>query len=180
MLDPAVGMVITAGLALLLLTGAWHKLRAHAEFADALAGYRLVPYALLPACSWLLPGLEALIAAALLVPRSRAPAVWSGCGLLLAYAGAIAINLGRGRRDLDCGCAGPNQRRPIAWWMVWRNLLLAALLGVATLRWSARPLTFTDALTVGGALTGAAILYHALDLLLGQVIPRGAALRRAS
>ena len=180
MLDPAVGILITAGLALLLLTAAWQKLRSHTEFAAALAGYRLFPRALLPVLTWLIPCLEAAIAVGLLAPRSRLPAVLAGCALLLAYAGAVAINLGRGRLDLDCGCAGPNDRRPIAPWMVARNLLLAALLGVVTLRWSGRPLELTDALTIGGGLAAAGILYQALDTLLGQIMPRGTTLERPS
>ena len=59
--------------------------------------------------------------------------------LLLTYAIAIAINLARGRRDLDCGCAGPNERRPIAAWMVWRNVGIAILLAAVLLPWSAAP-----------------------------------------
>jgi len=59
----------------------------------------------------------------------------AGAALLLAYAAAIAINLQRGRRDLACGCGGPHERRPIAAWMVWGNLLLAGLLGAVLLPW---------------------------------------------
>jgi hypothetical protein len=40
-----------------------------------------------------------------------------------------------------------------------------------------RPLGWTDAITVGGGLTVLALLYVALDRLLGQVMPRTAVLR---
>ena len=180
MLDPTFGILIVAGLALLLLTAAWQKLRSFTEFAAALAAYRLFPRALLPMLSWLIPFLEVAIAVGLLVPWSRSPAAMSGCAVLLAYALGIAINLGRGRRNLDCGCAGPDNRTPIAPWMVMRNLLLATLLGVANLRWSGRPLALTDGLSIAAGLAAAAILYRALDTLLGQILPRGSMLRRLS
>ena len=180
MLDPGIGMLISAALALLFLSAAWHKLRARAEFEAVLAAYRLFPSFLVPALSWLTPAAEVTIATGLLIGPTRWLAAPFGCALLLTYATSIAINLGRGRRDLDCGCAGPNDRRPIAPWMVVRNLLLAAALSAVTLRWSDRPLELTDALTIGGGLAAAAILYHAIDALFGQIMPRGLMLRRLS
>jgi hypothetical protein len=97
--------------------------------------------------------------------------------LLLVYASAIAINLGRGRRDLTCGCGGPNDKRPIAAWMVWRNVLLAGLLAVTLLPRGARAMSAADALTIGGGTAAAALLYMSLDSLLGRVAPRSAAWR---
>ena len=97
--------------------------------------------------------------------------------LLLAYAAAIAINLRRGRRDLACGCGGPHERRPIAAWMVWRNLLLSGLLGALLLPWSARPMAAADAITIGAGTAVAALLYMSLDRLLAQITPRAALLR---
>jgi len=96
----------------------------------------------------------------------------------MVYAGAIALNLSRGRRELDCGCAGPADRRPIAWWMVWRNAILAPLLLLTTLEWSRRPFAAADALTLVGGLAAAVLLYATVDRLVGQVMPRTAALRR--
>ena len=101
-----------------------------------------------------------------------------GVALLLSYAAGIGMNLARGRVDLDCGCAGFTDRRPIAAWMVWRNLLLSLLLASTLLPWSVRPLTGTDAVTIVGGVLAATVLYAALDRLLGQVMPRTAALRR--
>jgi hypothetical protein len=98
--------------------------------------------------------------------------------LLIMYALAISLNLARRRIDLDCGCAGPADRRPIAAWMVWRNLLLALLLGSTLVPWSARPLTAVDAVTIVCGVLAATVVYAAVDRLLGQVMPRTAALRR--
>ena len=177
MVDPDIGALIVAGMALLLASASWHKWRALPEFESVLAAYHLVPQAIAGAAARLVPAIEVAIAAALLVGPTRSWAALAGAALLLAYAGGIAINLRRGRRDLDCGCAGPEDRRSIAPWMVVRNVVLAAALGVAAVPWSVRPLGPIDALTIGGGLATLAVLYHAVDRLLGQVMPRGATLR---
>jgi hypothetical protein len=88
---------------------------------------------------------------------------------LLIYATAIAVNLARGRRDLDCGCAGPNDRRPIAAWMVWRNAGIAVLLSAVLLPWSDRSIVLTDGVTVGFGTACCALVYLCLDRLLAPV-----------
>ena len=180
MLDPDFGIMISVAMAALLLTAAWRKWRARADFAAALAAYSVLPHAALPLATRLTPALEVAVATGLLVRATRPTAAVFGCALMLAYAGAIAINLRRGRRDLDCGCAGPYDHRPIAPWMVARNLLLAAALGVVTVPSAERHLGLMDALTIGAGLASIALLYVAADQLLGKIVPRGAAFRRAS
>jgi CBS domain containing-hemolysin-like protein len=64
--------------------------------------------------------------------------------------------------------------------MVWRNLLLAAAIGTATMPWSARALGPTDALTFMGGLLAGVLLYAAAERLLGDVAPKTVALRRTS
>ena len=61
--------------------------------------------------------------------------------------------------------------------MVWRNLLLAALLGTTLLPWGSRPMGAADALTIGAGTAVAALLYISLDSLLGRLMPRTAAWR---
>ena len=170
-------MVITLSTALLLASAAGHQLRALAGFRSTFVAYRLLPAALSARLAWCVPVGELAIAALLVMPRSRSAACLAGAGLLLCYAGAIALNLKRGRRDLDCGCSGPLERRPIAAWMVGRNILLAAALALAALPWSPRPLVLIDAVTLIGGVSMAALLYLAADRLLGQVMPRAAALK---
>jgi len=179
MLDPAAGIPLLAALALLFASAAWHKLRALPQFRAVLVAYRVLPAAVSGRVAWIVPLLELAVAAALAWPATRPAATAAGAALLVAYAGGIALNLARGRRDLDCGCAGPGDRRPIALWMVARNLLLAACLGIAAVPWSPRALVAVDILTIGGALAVAVLLYAALDRLLGQVMPRSAALKGA-
>jgi hypothetical protein len=179
-LDPTLGLLIVVSFALLLASAAWHKARSLTDFTASLVAYRVLPESLSRRLAWLAPLLELSIAVLLLSPPGRHGGAIAAIGLLLAYAVGIAINLGRGRRDLDCGCSGPRDRRPIAAWMVWRNIVLAAALGVAALPWSPRPLGAIDAVTLVGGLTAVVLLYLALDRLLGQLAPRTAALRQPS
>jgi hypothetical protein len=128
----------------------------------------------------LVPILELTVAATLLAGPVRTAAAAAGVALLFTYAVAIGINLARGRRDLNCGCGGPNDRRPIAAWMVWRNLILAALLGATLLPWGSRPMGAADALTIGAGTAVAALLYISLDSLLGRLMPQTAAWRASA
>jgi hypothetical protein len=175
MLDPAIGALLAGLFALLFATAAVHKLRATARFAEVFAAYRLLPSAA-GRMAVLVPLLEGMVAAGLLVSATRAPAACIGSGLLAAYAAAIAVNLRRGRLELACGCGGANERRPIAPWMVVRNLLLAAMLLLLVLPWRARPWSGTDAVTVAGGIAVAALIYNGLDRLLSRVAPQGARL----
>ena len=113
----------SAGLVLLIFIAAVvQKFRQPNDFIRALAGYRLVPDGALRFW-WLLPLTELLAALELLL--SIGESRWLGLSLLLLYAAAIAINLLRGRHDIDCGCGG--EATPIGWGLVMRNVVLAGL-----------------------------------------------------
>ena len=170
MIDPAVSALLAGAFALLFASAALHKLIDPARFGEAFRAYELLP-ASLAWVSALLPVFELVVAAALLPAASRSGAAAAGAALLLLYAAAMAVNLGRGRRDLDCGCGGPSARRAIGVWMVYRNLLLAALLAVLLLPSAPRPLGAVDALTIGAGTAVAALLYLCAEVLLGRVAP---------
>jgi uncharacterized membrane protein YphA (DoxX/SURF4 family) len=176
MLDPAVGALLAGTFALLFASASFHKLRDLNHFAQVFRAYEMLPGAL-ARLSPLVPILELTVGAALLVSPSRTAAAAAGVVLLFTYAVAIGINLARGRRDLSCGCGGPHEERPIAVWMVWRNLILAALLALTLLPGTQRPLGAADALTIGAGTAVAAFLYMSLDVLLGRLAPRVAAWR---
>ena len=165
-IDPAVAYLLIASTALLFLVAAVHKLRDLQRFREVFAAYRLLPLAggrrLAPA----VPALELAVAVGLLFENLRMMALWTGVAPLLAYATGIEVNLLRGRRDLDCGCGGPDQRRPIAAWMVWRNIGIAIFLAAASLPWSDRHLVLTDGVTVGFGTACCALVYLCLDRLL--------------
>jgi hypothetical protein len=166
-LDPAIAVLIVACGVLLFGAAALHKLRDLRRFDEIFAAYGRVPAAV-GRMSRAVPALEALTAAGLLFEPSRVAAACVGTALLLVYAAAIALNLLRGRRDLACGCGGPADQRPIAPWMVLRNLALAALLGALALPWGSRPLEPTDAVTIGFGTATCALVYACLDTLLAR------------
>ena len=111
--DPIFIIASAIAIAVLLASAATHKVRTPARFARQLADYQLLPASLVRPVARLVPLLELAIAFALLVPVSRGWAALSAASLLALYAAAIGINLWRGRRDIDCGCAGPDQAQPL-------------------------------------------------------------------
>jgi uncharacterized membrane protein len=127
MLDTLPQLTLVLALAALFLTAALHKLLSREQWPAVVRQYRLLPEPLAGPVALVLPFTEALAAVALLWPRTRAAAAVAVAALLLVYAVALAINLRRGRRSIDCGCFGAQRRHGIAPWMVARNLLLAAL-----------------------------------------------------
>jgi hypothetical protein len=178
MIDPAVSVLLTGAFALLFASAAAHKVLNFASFAAVFRAYDLTPAALTPLAAAVVALLEVGVAGGLCAGGTHAAAAAAGALLLAAYAGAIGVNLARGRRDLSCGCFGPNARQPIAPWMVWRNLLLAIVLAALLLTPQARPLGPTDGLTIGAGIGVAALLYMSLDGLMAGVALRGAGLRR--
>jgi len=180
LLDPALGCLIVAAAALLFAGASLHKARRIRRFTQIFAAYRVLPDAWAQRLAWLVPCIEGTIAVAVAWPATRRAALLAGVAALLVYAAAIGVNLLRGRSDLDCGCGAARERRRIAAWMVWRNLALAAALGVALLPWRSRPWDPTDVITLVGGLIVSVTLYAAVDRLLGLVTPRGMMLRRAS
>jgi uncharacterized membrane protein YphA (DoxX/SURF4 family) len=164
-LDPAIGLLITASIALLFAGAAVHKLRDLKSFDEIFAAYGLMPAMPRVRVSWLVPLLEMAVAAGLVIKVSRPYAAVLAILLLSGYAAAIAVNLKRGHRDLACGCGGP-ERRTIAAWMVWRNLLMALAAAAVFLPWAHRPMGLTDAFTVAFGLPTIALIYLCIDQLL--------------
>lgn len=176
-IDPAIAALIIACIALLFAGAAIHKLRDLRRFDEIFAAYGLLPLAASLRLSRAVPCIEALVAVGLLLNATRVAAACVAIVLLLAYAAAIAVNLLRGRRELACGCGGPDDRRPIAPWMVWRNILFAIMLLPVMLPWSPRPLGLTDVVTIGFGTAACALVYLCLDRLLGRTGRLSAQLR---
>ncbi len=177
MLDPAAGVLLLACSALLFASAALHKLRDLPHFTEVLRAYRVLPEGAALRLAPLVPLAELTVAAGLFPGATRFSAGLGGVALLAGYTCAIAVNLRRGRRDLACGCGAPGDARPIAPWMVVRNLTLALLLTLTLVPWKTRPLLPVDALTAGGGAAVATLLYASLDQLLGRAGAWTAALR---
>ena len=166
MVDRVVALLVAGTVALLFASAAWHKLRDLAAFRAILAGYGLLPAAIVPAAGVAVPLFEVLLAAGLLADGStRRAAAVAGAALLIAYALAIGINLWRGRRDLSCGC-GRDGGQPIAGWMLARNCALALLSLLAAVPVQPRPLEWADAVTLPAGVAALALVYLCVEQLL--------------
>lgn len=168
MIDPLYGLTARIFLGLFFLAAALHKLRHRQAFAAALGGYALLPRALLgPAAVTLLVS-EALAGALLLLPGFAIPASLAATALLALYFTAIAANLLRGRRDIDCGCSFAGSSSLLSGWHLLR---LGALMALALLPLAgavSRNLAAFDLLNLGGAVIALGILYAAADALLAN------------
>src|SRR5262245_2612191 len=165
-MDPVLDATLRTALALLFVVAAAHKLRDLSRFRATIAEYRILPTGLAAPAAALVVAAELGVATALVLPAGRSIGLAGAAGLLAMYGAAIAVNLVRGRRHIDCGCAGPAARRPISGWLVARNAVVvtAALAGLVPP--SPRPLSWVDGVTVAGATAALAALYAACDRLL--------------
>jgi len=136
--------------------------------------YELLPDSFVSFAAGVLIVLEASAAALILVAASRASGAYLTATLLGVYAGAMTINLLRGRVDLDCGCLGVGRRQPIRWWMVSRNLIIGSIALLAAVEPTSRTLGAFDALAIIGTALSLAALYAAYDVLQAPHASRGA------
>jgi hypothetical protein len=165
-IDPAVHVTVRLGLSLLLLWAANHKRRDVAGFRSALASYQLLPATWIGPCAIGLIVAEIGVTAGLWLPGLVRSAGVAAAGLFTVYAVAIVINLLRGRRDIDCGCAGGAGDRPLSGALVLRNGVLVSAAGMVALPTLARPLMWLDAITISAGVATLALLYAAADALL--------------
>lgn len=166
--DPLFTLTGALCTAVILASAATHKVRAPARFSAQLQAYQLLPSALVRPIARGLPWLELALAFALLLPLSRTGAAWAAAALLALYATAMAINLWRGRKDIDCGCAGPHQRQPIRPLLLIRNGLLVTVALLAAWQPESRALGLFDAFVVLAASAVALLIYAAADGLLAN------------
>jgi len=116
---------IATGLVCLVLARALlHKLTARAEFEASLTEYQILPAHWSRAATALIGLLEGIAILAIMLPVWRQPGAVLAATLFVLYSGAMAVNLLRGRDQIDCGCGGTGQ--PLSWFLVGRNLLLVA------------------------------------------------------
>jgi hypothetical protein len=158
---------------LVFVQAAIAKLRHRDLFPGVLANYRLLPEALIAPVAMILPAAELLIGLALLAGGQRF-AVLPAAFMLCAFAAAMAINIVRGRNQIDCGCGRSQLRQPLSWLLVARNLVLAALLLPRLL--PAPPSSSLDlalALAGGVGLFTITMLFNAIGALAASPVTAG-------
>lgn len=169
-MHPTLHAALAVALALLFAGSARHKWRDGQIFRAQLAEYRLLPRVAVGLVARLLMGSELAVSLALLLPQLRARALLAGAALLVLYAAAVAVNLLRGRRRIDCGCAG-RAAQGISWWMVARNGAVAASAGLLAVL-PVAPLPdapyWADAVLAGATLLACLFAWLLVDQLIAN------------
>jgi hypothetical protein len=163
--DPSVSLAARVLGTLVFAAAVYGKLRHRTEFLGVVANYRLLPQGVVRHVAWLVMGLEALVVLSLAGDYGLAWGAALATALLAGFAVAMAINLARGRKAIDCGCFRSTLRQPLSVALVARNLLLAAVMLplVATDSRNMEVLQWLDGLAAGSVLF---LLYQTFDQLM--------------
>jgi hypothetical protein len=167
-IDPVIGHILRGLLALVFAEAAYHKLSDFRAFCATLANYRLVPEAINRPAAVSIAAIEIVAAVGLLWPGAPGAAPSLAGAILVLYGAAIAINLARGRRAIDCGCSGPAVRQSLSEGLIVRNLVLAGCCWMAALDTVVRPLSMLDTGTLLFGVAGLFLAYVASNRLLAE------------
>jgi hypothetical protein len=155
MIDPdTIGPLVVASrtlVALVFLSAALGKLKDRAAFHGAVHAYRLLPDGLVGPVALFVPLAEIVIG--LLLPSGLAPGVAAvaASAMLAVFTGAMALNMLRGRRDIDCGCFHGRPSRRLTWGAIARTAALAVAAVLSGVPASAPGLAAVQGLA-GGAI----------------------------
>jgi len=164
--DPVIPAIASLVLSYVFVVAAIHKWRNIEDFRTTLANYQVLPDKLLGIFIFAVPTLELLGGIALLFPYSANMATMSIAVLLLMYMSAIGINLLRGRRTIDCGCGGSEQKQAISEWLLLRNAGLLFLAYSITATVQPRTLLWFDWVVVFLATLVTCLFYNIINQLL--------------
>lgn len=164
-LDPAISASLALSLSALFAASVAHKASAFGKFVGVVRNYGIVPENLALAVAIGAVATEAVVAAGLVLPSSRAAAALGAAGILATYGAAIAFNLARGRRDIDCGCNFGESREQLSPVLVSRNTALAIAALVTTAPIGVRELGMFDFAFIGLFALASAALYLSFESL---------------
>ncbi len=164
--DPVIPITAALILSYVFVIAGIHKWRNIREFKTTLADYRILPDYLLDIFAYGLPAMELLTGVALLFPDSSHLAALCAGALLLMYMCAIAVNLAVGRRTIDCGCGGGDQKQVISEGLLLRNGVLLFLAYSITLAADSRALVWFDWFVVFLATMLGCLFYNIFNQLL--------------
>lgn len=164
-IDPVLQWTFALTLALVFGSAAVSKSLAWAEFEGVVQNFGVLPNRVVPMVSWVLPPLELVLASLILFPETRAFAALLMMLLLIVFAAAIAINVQRGRTDIDCGCFRSSLKQNLSWWMVLRNAVLTLFAWFCTASITPRELSWADNFIVVMAALVLFIVYMSVGLV---------------
>jgi Methylamine utilisation protein MauE len=167
-----IGAICRLGMAAIFAQSAWHALRDLPRHEAAVAGYKLLPSPAVPIAAIVLPLLTASAALLLPWPATAHAASALGIALMALFTASIAINLHRGRTNIDCGCGGAEGPH-ISQGLIIRNAALIALLAVSLI---AQASSIADPMALVAELGGAAGI-AALYFASTQLLANSAAMR---
>ena len=150
-IDPVLSHTLAAALGLVLLSGAWAKLRDPIVFRETLANYELLPRPILGPLAWALTLAEVSAGLLLLPQATRVAGALLGLALMVVVTSGVMLALARGRGGIDCGCGGGEQSLPLGPGLVMRNLVLMVLLGLAVAPMAVRAVVWIDYPSIAAA-----------------------------
>lgn len=167
-IDPTLITICAAALAIVLICGAWQKLRDLDGFAAAIEQYRLMPLQLVASSARILLIWEAAAGLLLLPAVTRPWGAALAAGLLIVVTGAVVVNLLRGRTEIDCGCGGVEGGQQLSWALVARNGVLVLFAAAAMSEEAPRQLVWLDGVTMVAGTLALYGIYAAADQLLAN------------
>lgn len=162
--NPIVISSARAALAILFLIGGAQKLRDPIVFKGAIENYGVVPLQAVPIVAYLVPLLEVVAGALLMVPRFGGTGALGALVLLAVVTAGVTLSLLKGHVGVDCGCGGLSSQ-PLSWGLVMRNLALICIAALATTQEAARLLGWLDFFLIGVialSLLGVYVLFNQL------------------
>ncbi len=164
--DPLINLIFSLVLSYIFVVAAIHKLKSFSELLETVTNYRVLPAFLVKPFAMLLPVLELATGIGLLIPFTSSMAGAAAGILLLVYLLAMLINLAQGRRSIDCGCGGSDQKQNISEWLLLRNGVLVLFAWSVMNNVHAREFSWFDWLLAFLAATVICLIYNILNQLL--------------
>jgi putative oxidoreductase len=126
-------LVVRVVLGAIFIVAGASKVGHAAEFAQQIAAFRLLPQPVIAPMALVLPFLEILLGAYLVIGLFTRVAAWAAALLLLVFDGAIASAVVRGM-TLNCGCFGTHDTTVTTWAEVARDAIFVLLAVFVALR----------------------------------------------
>ena len=165
-IDPIILVSCSLILSYVFVDASIHKWQNLEEFKSTLGNYQILPESLMGAFVYSIPVVELLCGIALLIPYSTHLAASFGAVLLLMYMFAIGINLLKGRRTIDCGCGGTEQKQAISEWLILRNGILLFFAYIVMTAVQSRELAWLDWVVALLATAVGCLFYNIVNQLL--------------
>ena len=127
-------LVLRVALGFVFLAAGGLKVGHAEDFASEIAGFQLLPHALIAPLALLLPFLELMIGVYLVLGLFTRFAAWFAAFEMAVFAAAIASAVIRGI-STSCGCFGPSDHTMTSWPEVGRDVGLT-LMGSVVALWA--------------------------------------------